>query len=228
MAGLFLFRKNETENLNIAEMKPSQLDLSKGNSLKNIPKTQTTSPNPSYETPEAIPTKARNLAASDEPKWAVFENILKTKNDNDPRMDRVLKNLSAEFHEALYEKYELLAPEDRNGKGLIIFLISRDLRSIEDFQFLKKIYQESPCLSLADCKTLAPESPHHSSTDQTTLIYGQLTALYAIDKQLSENPSLLNDAAKRSGFSQVLAQAETFAVPVIQEKARGLRTKYGL
>lgn len=169
-----------------------------------------------------------NLTVEDQTKWTIFEAILKTKNDNDPRMDKTLKKLSPAVHEALYKKYETIPAEDRNAKGLVIFLVARELKTLEDIEFMKKVYQESPCLSLTDCKTVGPDDLHHSSVNETTLSYPQQSGLYLIEKQLKENPQLLSSAAFRSGVIQVLVQAENFAVPAIREKASAIRQTYGL
>ena len=224
-AGLFLFKAQRPRPLEVSELKPSQLNLSQSNSL---PTTSTNAQVEAVEKPELILPKAQQLQNEDKSKWDVFDNIVKTKNDNDPRLDHELKNLSPALREALFEKYDSLPQEDRSARGLIAYLIARELKTPEDAQFLKQVYQEAPCLSLADCKTSAPDDPHHSSTNQTTLVYPQLSLLYVIEKQLTENPQYLNDASKRSEYIQLLVAAESYPVPVVNEKARGIRNKFGL
>lgn len=207
-------------------MKPSQLDLTQSNTL---PAVKIEAQKVTLENSAKVLPQAEHLEKEDKKKWLVFEDILKTKNDNDPRMDRELKKLSPALREALYEKYESMPNEDRSGRGLIAYLVARDLNSIEDIQFIKKVFQEPPCLSLADCKSTATtDNPHHSATDQTTLVYPQLSALYTIEKQLTENSQLLNNAAYRSETVQTLISAESFPVPVVHEKARSIRNKFSL
>lgn len=224
--GLFLFLRSKNPEATTPNLKPSQLNFSQSNELPSQPMPQTKIIS---ENKVKVPSYIESLTPQEKNQWLVFESILKTKNDNDPRLDQDLKKLTPAFRQALYEKYSLLRPEDHNGRGLIVYLIAREISSNDDIQFLKKVYQDPPCLSMADCKSAAGNNdPHHSAMDQTTLIYEQLSGLYLIDKQLTQNPGLLNDATSRSGFIQILAQAESYPIPVIHEKARAIRTKYGL
>jgi hypothetical protein len=209
--------------------KPSQFSFKKTNQLsQNKINQSSSSVSKKISADDSDLPKALALQADDKSSWLVLKSIFLSKNDNDPRMDTQLKKLSPAVHEALFEKYDSLPDEDRSAKGLIVFLISRNLNSIEDIQFLKKVYQESPCLSLANCKTLAPDNTHHSAVDQTTLTYPQQTFLYVIEKQLTENPELLNNSAFKSAIIQLLVQAENFPVPSVHDKARAIRLKFKL
>lgn len=223
MTGLFLFSKFSSSK-NRADIKPSQFDFSKKNSRSDSKPIIATTPTNAAERLEL----STHLIDENKVKWDVFEDILHTKNDNDPRLDQDLKNLSPEFHMALIEKYSKIPPENRNGKGLIVFLIARDLTGPDDFQFLKSIYEEKPCLSLIDCNKIGNDDPHHAGANQTTLVYPQQVGLFLLEKRLQENPELLNQEGFRNEMTQVLVQAENFPVPAIQEKARALRKKYGL
>lgn len=229
-AGLFLFLRNHKSTpLEQTELKPSQLDFTQSNEL---PEKNNKAEKPQHKESSSLisePQAVQNFSQEEKSQWQIFETLLKTKNDNDPRLDQELKKLSPPFRVALYQKYDLLPPEDHSGRGLIVFLIARNISSQEDIDFLKKIYQETPCLSLANCKSAENNTdPHHSSTDQTTLVYEKLAGLYLIEKQISQNPDLLNNASYRSGTIQVLAQAESYPVPAVHEKARSIRVKYGL
>lgn len=229
IAGLFLFFRSEKDSNTAAILKPSQLNFTESNQLSSsfqqIEKTST---------PEIAPTEAKastqeSFSPQEKLQWTVFEDILRNKNDNDPRLDQDLKKISSRFREALYEKYAHLPSEDHSRRGLVVYLIARDISSTEDLQFLKKVYQEAPCLSMADCKSASSDQdPHHSAIDQTTLVYEQLSVLYLIERQISQNPNLLSNATSRSELIQVLAQAESYPVPAVHEKARAIRTKYGL
>lgn len=230
-AGLFVFlRQNNSVSENSTDhLKPSQMNFSQSNLLGKKNLGSETSKHENEPEVKSRTINLENLSAEEKTKWSTFETILKTKNDNDPRLDQEFKKLTPQFRNVLYEKFAQLPPEDHSGRGLIVYLIGREISSAEDMQFLKKIYQEQPCLSLPDCKTAPSKNEsHHTSTDQTTLVYEQLSALYLIDKKISENPNLLADAAMRSEFIQVLAQAESFPVPVVYEKAKALRAKYAL
>ncbi len=228
-AGLFLFLTSRNRDNKNSNLKPSQLNFSDSNLLPSsilINANNKTETSPSIKKTTSIHD---HFSITEQSQWAAFEDILKNKNDNDPRLDQVLKKLSSRFREALYEKYVQLPQEDHSRRGLVVYLITRENSSIEDLQFLKKIYQDPPCLSMADCKTAEiNQDPHHSSVDQTTLVYEQLSGLYLIERQISQNPKLLDDAASRSGYIQILAQAESYPITAVHEKARAIRTKYGL
>ncbi len=226
IAKLFLFSDSHSASTSKIK-KPSELDFSRSNQLIAV---DSTSPNSttSTQSSDTISSLIQSFNSEDKLKWNLFKNILLTKNDNDPHLDKELVHLSETFHKALIEKYDLIPAENRNERGLIVFLISRDLHLTEDFQFLKQVYQEAPCLSLENCKTLGIQDPHHNSVNETTLTYPQQAALYQIEKKLIEEPRRLSDINFRNEIIQILIQAENFSVPVIQEKARQLRLKFGL
>lgn len=225
LAGLFLFLDPRAKGISSSSLKPSQLNFSESNELPSVKKEV----QEKLGSENSVSTIKESFSLDEKSQWQAFEDILKVKNDNDPRLDRDLKKISPRFREALYEKYSQLPAEDHSRRGLVVYLIGREISSIEDLQFLKKIYQESPCLSMADCKSSSGnQDPHNSAVDQTTLVYEQLSGLYLIERQISQNPNLLSDAASRSGIVQVLAQAESFPVPAVHDKAIAIRTKYGL
>ncbi len=225
LAGLFLYKPNKylakTEIV-----KPSQLDFSNSNQIqtkklsvmtneKSVQKTTPSEVQPALEPNEQV-------------KWLVFEDILNTKNDNDPRLDLEFKRLSPEFHRALYERYDKLSPEDHNAKGLIAYLVTRDLQTTDDAGFLKKVFQEAPCLSLPDCKANPSEHADHSAADQTTVVYEKLAVLYSLEQHLEKDPKFLNSLIQRNAVVEILIQAEAFPVPVVHEKARAIRSRFGL
>lgn len=207
-------------------IKPSQLDFTQSNQPKEPVKVQEYEAKDTALYPET--KAAADLSEPEQKLWLAFEEILKSKNDSDPRV-RELTKLGPAFRMALFEKYNALKPEDRNGRGFIVFLVSRDLQSAGDLEFLQKVYQESPCLSLQDCASSEQETdPHNAGVGQTTLIYPQLVALYQIEKQLNERPELLKDPAMRAGILATLKQAEAFPVPAVHDRSVKIRNKYNL
>lgn len=207
-------------------LKPSQLDFTNSNDIQPAATAPTV---PTSEgVAEATVSPALNLISEPEKKlWTIFEEILKSRNDSDPRVND-LKNLSPEFRNALFEKYSSIKAEDRNSRGFIVFLISKDLKSANDLDFLQKVYQETPCLSLENCGVTGAEDSHSAGVNQTTTNYPQLVGLYQIEKQLEANPELLKDPALRAGILATLKQAEAFPVPAVQERAEKIRQKFNL
>ena len=233
-AGLFLFlnRSNLAPQLTAKITKPSQLNFSSSNQLN--PQQNSNSPEPilSVEIVKDEKTEVsmavQKLQGEDRAKWFVFESIFNSKNDNDPQMDKELKKMSIPLHEALYEKYDSLLPENHSGRALIAYLIARDLVTTSDAQFLKKVFQESPCLSLADCKSRTSENSHHSGVEQTTLVIAQLNVLYSLEQKIQSTPQILSDTLSRSHIVQVLIEAENYPVSAVHEKARAIRTRFNL
>lgn len=232
LAGLFLFSRQQTQ-ISSENLKPSQLNFSESNELPtravtNSTATEATSQKAADQPKPSVSTAISQLQNDDLKKWHVFESILNSKNDNDPRVDQELKQISPNLKAALIEKYASLPAENRNDRGLISFLIARDLNSVADTDFLKKVFEEPPCLSLADCKTIGSDDPHHSGINQTTLNYPQLAALYQIEKRITEHPEILNNPLLREGLVADLRQAEASPVPAVQQKASQIRSRFQL
>ena len=65
---------------------------------------------------------------------ATLEEILGSRNDNDPRLDRGFVGLSPEARELFREKYRSLAPERRNERGTIVYLLGKNLQTADDWR----------------------------------------------------------------------------------------------
>ncbi|AZZ36012.1 hypothetical protein CIK05_04135 [Bdellovibrio sp. qaytius] len=226
--GLLLISQRNNESLAANTLKPSQLDFTNSNEIQE-PAAVTPSKNSEVATESVSATIAPPTLTEPEQKlWITLEEILKSKNDSDARV-KELKNLTPAFHKALIEKYNTLKMEDRNGRGFIVFLVAKDLKSAEDLDFLQKVYQEAPCMNLENCNGSSVEdNPHNAGIDQTTLVYPQLVALYQIEKQLDSHPEILKDPALRAGIFATLKQAEAFPVPSVHDRAEKIRQKYNL
>lgn len=235
LAGLFLFARQQSQ-ISPENLKPSQLNFSESNELPKTAATRftdaTTESGPKATDQNEVPSKVsialNKLQNEDLKKWQTFESILSSKNDNDPRIDQEFKHISSDLKIALMEKYATIPAESRNDRGLISFLVARDLNSTADTDFLKKVFEEPPCLSLADCKTIGPDDAHHSGINQTTLEYPKMAALYQIEKRLTEHPEILSNPSLREGIVADLRQAEACPVPMIQQKALQIRTRFQL
>jgi hypothetical protein len=124
-----------------------------------------------------------------------LDEILASKNDNDPRLDRDFSGLSTEEKSAFRRRYDSLPLESRNERGTIVFLLGRSLASAEDWTFLRRVVDEPPCLSLADCA----KAPAGSSEpgDDVTLAYPALVALkLAARADAAKAKPLIADAAR--------------------------------
>lgn len=225
IAGLFF-----VVNRDDLPFKPSQLDFTKSNELQeSAGEAPIAPPEPTIEetVDDSISQALVSMSEPEQKLWANFEEILKSRNDSDPRVNE-LKNLSPEFHKALIEKYSSIKMEDRNSRGFIVFLVAKDLKSASDLEFLQKVYQEAPCLSLENCTVSGNDDSHSAGVNQTTTNYPQLVGLYQIEKQLDTNPDLLKDPAMRAGILATLKQAEAFPVPAVHDRAEKIRLKFKL
>lgn len=176
------------------------------------------------ESPPDTQGEASVVAKVPDAKVEMVKEILLKKHDNDPRIDSDLKDLSPESRRALHQFYHELPAEDRNGRGLVVLLISRDPQLPEDYEFLQSIYQENPCLSLADCNQVQTQDPHLSGVNSTSLVYPQMVALYQIEKKLRGKSSM--NPVQAQQIQQVVRQAENFAVPSVQDKANEIQSRF--
>ena len=106
-------------------------------------------------------------------KLKTLDEILSSKDDNDPRLDRDFQDLSPETKRLFRLKYRALPRQRRNDRGTIVYLLGLNLRSAEDWEFLREVVNEPPCLSLADCAKPGAVS----MGDEVTLAYPALVAL---------------------------------------------------
>lgn len=116
-------------------------------------------------------------------KVATLEDILASRNDNDPRLDKDFLGLSARTKAALRAKYRALAPEDRNGRGTVVYLLGKNLTEPADWEFLRQVAAEEPCLSLADCSKAGGEL---GPGDAVTLAYPSLVAVRQAHRAVEE------------------------------------------
>jgi hypothetical protein len=183
-------------------------------------------PSVNATTPAAVtPQSEITLSDVDLKKWETFHAIEQSNNDNDPRLDSDLKNLSENLRASLHKHYVGLAPEKRNQRGLVVYIIARDIKTIQDLDFLRSVYEEAPCLSMESCGSRGEHDPHLASIDESSLNYPQLVGLYQLEKQMQLNPKLLSDPNFRDRLLAAIQQASKFPVPAIQKKAEELLAK---
>lgn len=151
--------------------------------------------------PKVSPVSSVPPTSEDSAKLQLLEDVLKKKNDNDPRLDKDFYNLTPKMKELFREKYAALPAEQRNEKGTIIFLLGRNLQDPEDFRFLESVLTEAPCYNLGDCKAAAgsvgDEMAHGEMGSEVTLAYPQLVSLKAAEKYLADKNAKRPDLALR-------------------------------
>ncbi|MDD5303937.1 MAG: hypothetical protein PHS14_12625 [Elusimicrobia bacterium] len=155
-------------------------------------------------------------------KLETLEDILRSRNDNDPRLDRDFLGLSDDAKRLFREKYRALAPERRNERGTIVYLLGKNLQTAEDWSFFRAVAAEPPCLSLADCSK--PSGEAGESGDEVTLAYPSLVALRQARRAAEEGASESEargvlEAAKTSKMKAVVRLAASLE-PGFDRKAR--------
>lgn len=146
-------------------------------------------------------------------KLGILEDVLRSRNDNDPRLDLDFKELSIETRRLFRRKYRSIPPERRNERGTIVYLLGMNLRTEEDWAFLRSVVSEPACLSLADCSKTA-DSAAGSLGDDVTLAYPSLVALRQAQRVLEESGAA--DAGYQAAAGVVRAARGSRAPAVIR------------
>lgn len=165
------------------------------------------------------------LKGPDQRKLVILDEILKSKNDNDLRLDTEFKQLSPELKRAMAQYYKAIPDEQRNERGTIAFLYARAMTAPEDMNFITQVLLEKPCLSLADCSKAGGSDREHAHLEglaETTANYPQLTAirqaLQRYNAARGETPP--NEALARAILDGYRKASQESQNPRIQEEAR--------
>lgn len=173
-------------------------------------------PDPSSSlNPRRLPPPNAIPAPTPSSQLKTLEEILASRNDNDPRLDRDFNELSVEAKRLFREKYSRTPPELRNDRGTIVYLLGRNLTSAEDWAFLRTVVGEPACLSLFDCaKEPRLRADHGESGDEVTLAYPALVALNRAERALKSGSAASVQEARR-----LIATAKDSPVPIVARKA---------
>ena len=118
------------------------------------------------------------------PRLVELREILASRNDNDPRLDKDFDALSPSDIAAFKKEYASLPRERRNERGTIVYLLGRNAKTPEDWSFIARVAAEPPCLSLDDCGKLSPGALQPG--DAVTLAYPSLVAMKIAQRALEE------------------------------------------
>lgn len=172
----------------------------------------------------------------DGPEWkdaksrvALLNEILISKNDNDPRLDTELRKLSPATKTLLKERYTAIAAEKRNERGTVVFLMGRELETAEDWSFLTQVVTDQPCLSLSDCTKADPvdahgEEKHLEGADELTRAYPEVMSVASVQRFLENHPKLT--PAQASYAREFLEKAQASPIERISSKAKEVAAKY--
>lgn len=158
-------------------------------------------------------TPSRPAPAEARARLAALEDVLRSRDDNDPRLDREFEGLSPEAKTLFREAYSALPRERLNERGTIVYLLGRNVSAPEDWAFLASVAGEAPCLSLADCARPAAEP--EGAGDEVTLAYPSLVAV-------RQAARAARGGGSREGVRRVLEAASASRSPAVTRLARGL------
>ncbi|MEK7233968.1 MAG: hypothetical protein AAB268_09150 [Elusimicrobiota bacterium] len=147
----------------------------------------------------------------------LLDDISRSKNDNDPRLDSGFNDLSPETKTIFRLKYRRLPHERFNERGTIVYLLGKNLASPEDWAFLRELVVEPPCLSLTDCTKEDEFAQAREKTgDAVTLAYPALVALKQAQRVLEDAHS---GGADRREALAVIRAAKSSRAPIVVQTA---------
>lgn len=153
-------------------------------------------------------------AHAPDPRLNALDAILAAKDDNDPRLDRDFNGLPRATKRGFRLRYRQLPREHRNERGTIVYLLGRNMKTAEDWDFLRKVAAEPPCLSLWDCSKPGGGA---GPGDEVTLAYPSLVALKRAEQELSSGGPHKEEARA------VIEEALSSKAPAVRRMAERLR-----
>lgn len=153
---------------------------------------------------------------------ALLEEILLSRNDNDPRLDTAFNDLSPQAKRLFRRKYRQLPAESRNELGTVVYLLGRNLRTDEDWAFMRDVVTAPPCLSLADChaEAAAGADSHVAAGLELTLSYPAVMALKRAERILQAGGG---DPARAL---QLIAAAKSSRAKTVADLAADIEQRY--
>jgi hypothetical protein len=166
--------------------------------------------------------------AADTPaqKLALLNEILLSRNDNDPRLDTAFNDLSPQTKRLFRAKFRQLPDEKRNELGTVVYLLGRNLKTEEDWAFMREVAAAPPCLSLEDCSRQAKTDPdsHVSTGVEITLSYPAVMALKRAERILQAGPGSGNPDAAQA--LQLIAAAKNSPSKTVSDLAANIERRY--
>lgn len=174
----------------------------------------------------------------------ILDEVLASKNDNDPRLDSELRILGDIARKEFREVYDKLAKESLNERGTVVFLLGRNLAGEGDFRFIQNVLKEPACKSLANCTAgsaqagapqlgrqpsdtstsdrahSAAHAAHEAGVDEVTLVYPQLMALRMIGRLIAAHEVTTKN---RAWVEETLRVARESPIARVAAEARALR-----
>jgi hypothetical protein len=193
-----------------------------------LPPTGISGPPASARVPvPTAPSSAPPISAESLAKLKTLDEILRSKNDNDSRLDRDFNDLSSETKRLFRAKYHGIPAERRNERGTVVYLLGRNLREPEDWAFLREVAAEPACLSLSDCsKKPAPGGDEEAAGDEVTLAYTSLVALKQAQHALESSRAISTSGAAAKEAMGVIEVGRKSPVRAVSRMAEKLEKRF--
>lgn len=147
-------------------------------------------------------------------KVATLDRVLKDQRDNDPRIDGELSKLNQKERLDFRAKYRSLKRESLRGRGLIVYLLGRNIETQGDLDFLKEVLDERNCLSLKNC-AITDQETLSAPAMATRLAFPKLMAIAALKEKLRSRQS----PKMHMAIEDVLRDARNSINPLIAKAA---------
>jgi hypothetical protein len=155
-----------------------------------------------------------------------LERIINEKNrvsnDNDPRLGTAFSDLSPEAKNLFRSEYRQLPAERRNELGTVVYLLGRNLKTEEDWAFMRDVVTAPPCLSLANCSREVKAGP-----DSLTATGAEITLSYPAIMALKRAERMLQ-AGREDGAQelQLIAVAKSSRSKIVSDMAAKMEQQY--
>lgn len=177
--------------------------------------------------PPAAPRGPESSSPESRAKLKTLDEILLSKNDNDPRLDTDFKALSSETKRLFRKKYGETPAERRNERGTIVYLLGGgNLSTAEDWAFLRAVASEPPCLSLSDCAKKPAPGGEDEAGDEVTLAYTSLVALKQAQHALESAGAVSTSGSARDEAMSVIAAGRKSRVRAVTRLAERLEKRF--
>lgn len=138
--------------------------------------------------PSKDTTKAEVTALASEER--IILSSLQTNDDNDPNIDGPLRQLSASGKALLRSDYLRTPAQNSRRRGTAVFLLGRQIESVDDIHFLKNVLSEDPCRNqnIVCNSEVVDSDSEEDPLLASSLMYPQLVAIASLQDFISSKP----------------------------------------
>ena len=148
-------------------------------------------------------------------KIQVLREVIQTGSDYDPRLETDFQKIGTDLALRMIRFYYALPDEERNGRGLVTFLLGQDNSSNVSLKLLyfRSVLSEPPCQSLSDCRGSAV-----AGSDEIALSYPQIVTVISVERWLKEGHLSNEHRTQACGLVATGAGFHSAIVSLISER----------